>query len=271
MTHEDASQNKLNPISSEKVTKDLPYFIRYGQGGAIGVIPDGGLIPIGGSMLGEDMTEILLRADISAFDKMFDEVLAGTEAYEPSKMKEWMCKAGIITDTSDFPIDTFRHLYVFTGTLAKMYPVNLDQQSTRESEYKHGKKTLDLSYIMDHQLAACAEYAALAQAYLQKVCIASTWFSGDLLLSRDREFAAKHTFIILHLNQGDFIYDPARPVHSTSGAAFPRLVRMSGSFPEQMRLGNGRRFVAGYDLLLKQETFYGLSRGGNIMPERDIV
>lgn len=252
------------PLETNKT--DFDHFTSLGQGGYIHRIPDGALVPVGGSILGTDFTEMVSKADLSTFEPMYEEVSRRVSGHATEKVVEWLR-----TQQIDFPPEIFKRLYYFTKTLAELYPVHKEALRKRSDRYKK-ERQVKLSDIMNDQMAACAEYATLAQGYLQKVDVPSFWFSGDILMNKEHEFAVKHTFLILQLESGDFIYDPARPVHPPESGCFPRIYKLDVDFLEEMKKSPYKRFVTAHDLLIHTDAFYGISSdGSSIDAERDII
>jgi len=260
-----------SPDSEHRIYKpNFDHYTPVGQGGFIDFIPDGALVPVGGSGSSGDMTEITLKADLGAFTEFITQIRTDATEYDLTQFEKLIKIIGLVDEITSFPPVVYAHLLSFTRKMAECYPVNRELLGKRDDQYKEGASEFVLSQVVTDGFAACVEYATLAQGYLQEVNIPSTWFSGDFLQSRDREFSQKHTFIVLGIGGNTIVYDPARPIISTNGVYYPRLLRLQGDFLEAMKTSSGKRFVAAQDIYAKLEVLYGISNGKNIIPERDI-
>ena len=145
---------------------------------------------------------------------------------------------------------------------------NSEQQAKRAQLYSE-QRTPALSEIFNKESAACAEIAALAQAYLQRVGISSSYFSGDVLWNIEWEFSEEHSFIIVRAGEKAYIYDPSNPLNSKEGK-YPSLHRTEVNFDKEVRKGK-KQFITAKNILNGNKAWYGVNDRSNISPEKDIT
>ena len=124
--------------------------------------------------------------------------------------------------------------------------------------------------MFDKHLFQCAEYATIAQLYLQSVGVDSEYVGGEYIGNKNWEFGDQHSFVIIHENDIDYVFDPA----NNNAYAKPNIsiVEMT---PEQKikiqaKLLAGKRKVAFFetrDIITNRKTFYGYGDGCNILED----
>lgn len=225
---------------------------------------EGDHIPVGGKSIFSTEANIKVKGDFERFNQFLTETHELADTYDLPKLKDWLRSLGIEIDEK-----LFAALFAFTKKFEEKYPDNSERAETRQKLYREENKEIKLSDIFDANSAECAEIAALAQGYLQREGVDSTYFSGDVLWNRDHEFSEEHSFIVIRQGDKVYIYDPANPVITTEGK-FPSIYIIEAKFDEEMAKGQ-KRFVTVKNLLSNKEAFYGTSDGTNVWAERDIV
>lgn len=163
----------------------------------------------------------------------------------------------------------FTNLVVFTKVIAEKFPNLGCYDSSRQSFYAKNP-TANLSELFDKHLFQCAEFATIAQLYLQTLGVDSEYVGGEYLNAANEEFGDQHSFVIIHENDNDFVFDPA---NNNSGAT-PNIsiVEMT---PEQKvkiqaKLLAGKRKAAFFetrDIITNRKTFYGYGDGCNVLED----
>lgn len=254
-------QTPTPEVEAEKVEKIKQLF---GHCFEISQFDEGDRIPVGGESIFSNEANIKITGDFENFKQFLAETHELASKYDLPKLKEWLSSQGIEIDEK-----LFATLFAFTKKFEEKYPDNPERAEARRKIYNEKGKDIKLSDLFNANIAACGEIAALAQGYLQQEGVPSTYFSGDVLWNRDKEFSEEHSFIIIRQSDKIYIYDPTNPVNTTSGK-FPSIYTTEANFDEEMAKGQ-KRFVAAKNLLSKKEAFYGTNNGTNIYPEKHIV
>lgn len=236
----------------------------YGHSFEISRFEEGDSIPVGGESKFSTEANIKINGDFEKFEKFFGEIEEVAGKYDLNKLKEWLASHGLEVDEK-----MFANLLAFTKKFEIQYPTNPQAGETRRKLYAEKGEGLKLSDIFEANSPECAEIAALAQGYLQREDIPSSYFSGDVLWDRDQEFSEEHSFIVIRLGDKIYLYDPMNPTDTTQGK-FPSLYTTKANFDEEMAEGE-KRFVAAKNILSKKDAFYGVNDGTNIYPERHIT
>ena len=163
----------------------------------------------------------------------------------------------------------FTHLFVFAKVIAETFPNLGCRDNSRQSFYANNP-TAKLSELFDKHLFQCAEYATIAQLYLQSVGIDSEYVGGEYIGNKNWEFGEQHQFVIIHENDIDYVFDPA----NNNAGAKPNISIVELS-PEQKvkiqaRLLTNKRKCAFFetrDILTNRKTFYGYGDGANILED----
>lgn len=163
----------------------------------------------------------------------------------------------------------FTHLFVFAKVIAETFPNLGCMDNSRQSFYAKNP-IAKLSELFDKHLFQCAEFAAIAQLYLQSVGVDSEYVGGEYLGNKNWEFGEQHSFVIIHENDIDYVFDPA----NNNAGAKPNIsiVEMT---PEQMvkiqaKLLAGKRKAAFFetrDIMTNRKTFYGYGDGANVLED----
>lgn len=236
----------------------------FGQCFEISKFEEGDRIPVGGKSIFSTEANIQVAVDFKNFEQFLTETRELTGTYDLPKLKEWLILQGI--EINEKLLAT---LFAFTKKFEEKYPDNPEKAEVRRKLYSEKGKEIKLSDILNANAAECAEIAALAQGYLQREGVSSTYFSGDVLWNRDDEFSIKHSFIIIRQGEKFYIYDPTNPTITTSGK-FPSIYTTEADFDEEMAKGQ-KRFVTAENLLSKKEAFYGTNDGTNVWAEKHVV
>lgn len=227
-------------------------------------LEEGDQIPVGGESIFSGETSIKVIGDFESFKEFFKQIDEIAGKYDLPKLKEWLVSQGIEIDEN-----LFAKLLAFTKKFEKQYPHNTEREQSRKKLYKEQAGKLKLSDIFQENSAECAEIAALAQNYLQLTNTPSTYFSGDVLWNRNKEFSEEHSFIVIRQGDKSYLYDPTNPLDTTQGT-FPSIYTTEENFDAEVRK-NQKRFVTAKNILSKKEAFYGVNDGTNVDAERHIV
>lgn len=248
----------VEEIETEKI-KQL-----FGHCFEISKFDEGDCIPVGGESIFSNNADVKVIGDFENLKEFLTEVHELSNKYDLTKLKEWLDSQGIEIDEK-----LFAKLFAFTKKYEEKYPDNPEREEARRRIYSEKGKEIKLSDIFGANAAECAEIAALAQEYLQREGIPSTYFSGNVLWNKDEEFSEQHSFIIIRQGDKTYIYDPMNPTVTTQGK-FPSIYTTEVIFDEEMAKKQ-KRFVTAKNLLSKKEAFYGTDDGTNIYTEQHIV
>jgi hypothetical protein len=230
-------------------------------------LEEGKPIPIGaGDVFGKEIN-LSVEGDFSSFEAFFEEVESVAADLSSPEKRE---KLSGLLQGSGIRIDpeTFSLFIAFDRVYDKHHPYDPDANQRRKDLYLD-RTNLKLSDIVENDLAACSEIAALAKYFLQGKGIDSYVISGDILQNKEFEHSSKHTYLVVSINNKDYIYDPANPLYFPKGV-LPSLYEPSVDFRNELRKGI-KRFVTCSNLITNKEVWYGVNNVTNIIPERDIV
>ena len=163
----------------------------------------------------------------------------------------------------------FTHLFVFAKVIAETFP-NLGCKDNKRQSFYAKNTTAKLSELFDKHLFQCAEYATIVQLYLQSVGVDSEYVGGEYIGNKNWEFGEQHSFIIIHENNIDYVFDPA----NNNAGAKPNISIIELS-PEQKvkiqaRLLTNKRKCAFFetrDIITNRKTFYGYGDGANVLED----
>lgn len=164
----------------------------------------------------------------------------------------------------------FAHLSMFARVIAETFPDLSCKDNKRKSFYAKNP-TAKLSELFDKHLFQCAEYATIAQLYLQSVGVDSEYVGGEYLNIETAElFGDQHSFVMIHENDIDYVFDPA----NNNAGAKPNISVIELS-PEQKvklqaRLLTNKRKVVFFetrDIITNRKYFYGYGDGANILED----
>ena len=228
------------------------------------------LIPVGGEHIFSSEADIKIIGDFDSMDKFFQEIHKFSSSVDRKRVKDYLEKQNL-----DIDEELFIPLYTITKALEKKLPPPQTEEERQERERKreelykkYKNKEIKLSRIVNEKIAECAEISALAQYALQKENISSSYFSGDLLRSKEQEFSEKHTFIVIRHKGRIYIYDPANPINTTGGL-FPNINIVEVNFDEEMRKGQ-KRFVTAKNILKERgvkDVYYGVNNMTQVSAE----
>jgi hypothetical protein len=258
MSFETPSSDTEQPSEKEKL-KEF-----FGHCFEISEIEAGSLVPVGGTSIFSHEVNIKVEADLDNFSDFYAKIKGIAEKYDLSKLREWLDAQGVEVDEK-----LFAELFAFTKTFEKEYPENENKQESRTKLYGSDDRQAKLSEVVESGSAECAEIAAVSQGYLQQREIPSSYFSGDVLWSKDEEFSDEHSFLVIRQENKTFIYDPTNPTNTNHGS-FPSLYAVGVDFDEEMSQGT-KKFVEAENILNKEKAYYGVNDGTNVIPEKHIV
>jgi len=236
----------------------------FGHCFEISKINEGDRIPVGGDSIFSDDVNIEIIGDFANIKNFFTETRELAGKYNLSKLRE-------LLDLQKIEVNEklFAHLFAFTKKFEEKYPDNPEKDSVRRNLYRERSGDIKLSDIFQANIAKCAEIAALAQAYLQREGVSSSYFSGDVLWNRDDEYSEQHSFIIIRHEGKNYIYDPANPTDTASGR-FPSIYTTEANFDDEMEKKQ-KKFITAKNVLSKKEAFYGTNNGTNVWADKHII
>ena len=258
---------ETQPFNQEKIQNPEKIKKLFGHCFEISKFDEGDKIPVGGNDIFSDDggTEIEVTGDFKNFEDFFQEVHNLSKKYDLPKLKEYLTSYKVEIDE-----ELFATLYAFTKVYEQKYPNNQQRAELRKELYrKRNEKEVKLSDVFDANIAECAEIAILAQKFLQKENISSSYFNGDILKNKNEEFSEEHSFVIIRQEDKTYIYDPANPTDTTQGY-FPSIYTTEADFDEEMSRGE-KRFITSKNILSKKEVLYGVNNGRNVEAEKHII
>lgn len=233
----------------------------FGQSFEVKKLEYGKPIPVGGSNMFTDKLDRSVVGDFDHFSPLFQEIHSAIETYDSDNLRRWLEARQLSIDTKLVAM-----LTAFTKKLGDKYPITPDNATVRRNMYAKADedRQVKLSEVFKSQSAECAEIAALAQYFLQSEGINSSFFSGEVLWNKDYEFGEKHSFIVIRDKGKQYLFDPANPTKAQDGI-YPSIYTVKTDFDAEVRKGQ-RRFVAGINILTKQEAYFGVGNGTNVSP-----
>ena len=252
-------QKNREKTASDKKTKKL-----FGHGFEITKIEEGDYIPVGGKSRFSDETDIKIEGDFSSFENFYQKIDDLIEKYKSSNLSEWLLSNKVELDEK-----LIIPMIAFTKAYDKIYPENPLKEAERANLYNTKREKIKLSDVFSANSAECAEIAVLAQGFLQREGISSSYFGGDVLWDKEQEFSEEHSFVVIRQGDKVYIYDPANPTNTISGI-FPSLYAIETDFDEEMARGQ-KRFVTAKNIFSKKEAYYGVNNGISINPKKDII
>lgn len=236
----------------------------FGKSCEIPKIGNNDAIPIGGNIFNNELTTSVV-ADFDRFEGLFGEMQKRAAGYNIEGLRRWLQTSGI-----DVNEKLFASLFAFTQAMEAQYPRKPSEQATpREEAYARASNgKVKLSEVFENSNAACAEIAAIAQYYLQRQGVQSSFFNGEVLWEKDHEFAEPHSFILIRDGKRRYIFDPANPTDTTQGK-FPSIYIPKANFDEEVRK-NEKKYVTATNLISKRDAYYGVGNGTDVS-ERNIV
>ncbi len=157
----------------------------------------------------------------------------------------------------------FAELLSFTKTIAARFP-KLGCYDNSRADFYSKNPTANLSDLFEKHLFQCAEFSAIAQLYLQNLGVDSEYVGGEFVGNKTWEFGHQHSFVIIHENGIDYVFDPAN--NNAGNMPNISIIEMT---PEQKveiqaRLFTNKRKVAFFetrDIMTNQKAFYGYGDG----------
>lgn len=253
-------QPKDIPLPRQDV---IPYEKFFGQCFEARKLGNNQVIPVGGSSQFSDEVDIGFVGDFDHFKDLFEEMHQAIPLYNTEQLRNW-----IETQQIDIDPNLIATLEAFTRKLQDKHPPKPENASKRNELYAKFANPPKMSEVFETQAQECGEIAALAQGYLEREGLESSYFSGDVLWNRDHEFSEKHSFIVLNDRGKQIIFDPTNPTN-TSGGYLPSIYTMNADFTSEVSKGQ-KRFVTATNILTKRNAYFGVNNGTNVS-ERNIV
>lgn len=160
----------------------------------------------------------------------------------------------------------FTNLFVFTRVIAETFPGLACYDDSRQSFYAENQ-TANLSELFERHLFQCAEFAVVAQMYLQSIGVDSEYVGGEFLGNQNWEFGDQHSFVIIHENDKDFVFDPANNNSGNTPNISVVELTPKQKVKIQAKLLSGKRKVAFFetrDIITNRKAFYGYGDGANV-------
>ncbi len=230
---------------------------------------DNARIPVGGSMLSNEMSKFVV-GDCNNFTNFYSEVDDQLAKYNLGQLDEWLIKQNIPIE-----VNSFSTLNAFTTIFGKNYP----REAIAAAEGRLGtyqrEENPKLSDLFANNTIACAEIASLAQFYLQKKGVNSKYISGAVLWGGEKswEFSEKHSFILIDQGDKHYIYDPTNPINAgdpATGSKFllPRIYTVSTDFEKEIR-ANKQKFIQAISIYGSKGTvdYFGVNDERNVGKE----
>lgn len=251
--------------SNETIEQKVNIVQLFGHCFEMTELKDGEAIPVGGTSTFSSEVNIKVIGDFEAFKDFFEEAQDTFTKIKLPELKEWLTSLGLEIDEK-----LFAELFAFTKKYEKQFGTeNPNRSEQRIKLYKEKGEEIKLSDVFNANSAECGEVAALAQSYLQKNEVTSSYFSGEVLWNKEEEFPEAHSFIVIRGDDRVYLYDPVNPTETTSGK-FPSIYTIEANFDEEVR-GGQRRFVTAKNILNKKIAYFGVSNGTNVIPEKQII
>lgn len=226
----------------------------------------GDVIPVGGNSLTNEQTKFL------KVDKIPDEL---QEAFDSINkiVSNNIENPQLLAFLKQYKISMstllFAKLLGFTTIIAKRFPNIACRDGSREAFYSDNP-TANLSDLFEKHLFKCAEFAAIAQLYLQSMGVDSEYVGGEYVGDKNWEFGDQHSFVIIHENDIDYVFDPA----NNNANAMPNIsvveLTQEQKVMIQSKLLTGKRKVAFFetrDIITNRKSFYGYGDGANILED----
>jgi len=241
----------------------------FGRSLKISKIEDGDAIPVGGNRLSNEV-DTMMECDFGELDEFYKKVEEGveqlTDEVRLDKLKQWL-----EANNTNINPELFAKLAAFNQVYEREIKQEKDEneEQRRDLYLSDDKKEANLSEILQKSSPKCAEIAALAQHFLQKENIPSTYINGDILRDEAIEFSTDHSYLIIEDDGKKYIYDPSNPLSSDSGP-MPSVFSTEANFKEKITKGE-KCLVRAENILTDKEVYYGVNDGTNIIPERDLI
>ena len=223
-------------LSGERKDKQEKIDKLFGRSLKISSIEDGDAIPVGGSMFSNEVDTMMVCdfGKLAEFYEKVDGVVEQlTDKTRQEKLKLWLEK----NDTNIDP-ELFTQLTAFNQVYKHEFVKEKGEveKQRRDLYLADNEKEATLSEILQKSSPKCAEIAALAQHFLQKEDIPSTYINGDVLRDEEIEFSSDHSYLIIEDDGKQYIYDPSNPLPSESGP-MPNVLRTEVDFKEEITKG----------------------------------
>ena len=240
-------------------------------GGCYGIekIEPNKCIPVGGNLFTEKMGKYLY-IDYDNLKNLFniDKLCETTSEYLPKKESwgKWLKEEGIDVDPEIYMI-----AFLFTKAYDKKfgYKRDINEVRNKREELFKNNDIVPISEILEKGIAECAEIAALAQLYFQKVKeeigieFESTYISGEVLWDKDREFGEPHSFIHIKYNGREYIFDPANPIESERDGTYHPRIQTVEDFKKKISQDK-KIFVKTVSIYNNNEIYYGVGNRTNV-------
>lgn len=230
---------------------------------------EGDTIPIGGSTFVEstDELDIGVIADFENFSDFFNKMDVEYENADIKGIQDFLDRKGIKLSAEIFALTN-----IFSRMLDMTYPGASSRGQVRDLLYQQHKGGIKLSDAFKNGCAACAEISALAQEYLRRKNIPTSYFHGFVAFEQNGaipEFPEAHTFVPIRHKGKVYIYDPANnSIYKNN--KFQSLYSTESDFDLEMSR-NEKKLVTSTNLITDEKVYFGTSDGNNILPEHHIV
>ena len=268
VVHQDSAADMADHNDTVTEAKTGP-LVRPINGGLFAErLEDGTKLTVGGNILDQNV-ETKLELDFSNFDARIGNFSkeALEKGYDKNKEDVQKILSALHSDMDPY---TFFVLAVVQNKVDQLMVVH-HQHETKDKDrvqVYHEKGTPKLSDLVGK--SQCAERAALAQYFLQKAGISSTYVGGIMMTDKEREDADdtaphKHSYIILdNPNKKDIslVFDVTNPLayKQREGEYYPRILEMDAKMSHELFAGEQAVMVAGTDTLTHRRSWYGAGK-----------
>jgi hypothetical protein len=257
-------------VSEQVITEKSKPEIKqhFGQSFEIHKIKDGDLVPVGGNNMFSKELDMNVLADFSSFEDFFNDIHKKISEANLNNLRQKLDSERMDIDERLFSI-----IYAFSQQLGKKYLYDPDlnrpgHEEIRKNIYKDKEGKNKLSRIFDANVEECTDIALLAQGFLQREGVSSSYFGGEVLWNKNENYGGEpHSFIVIQANEKQYIYDPSNPMINRR---FPSVYSIEKNFSEEINK-NQKIFVTAENIRDKSEAYFGTGNQTAVLPEKHIV
>lgn len=239
----------------------------FGHSVEIEHINEGEAVPVGGSSMFSTKMDYEVIADYGEFDHFFNDCHQAVVEGNLEHLKEKLNANNMDIDEKLFAV-----MYSFSQQLGRKYLSNSEfdlsrNESSRKRMFQENDKKVNLSSIFEANVEECAEIAILAQGFLQREGIESSYVGGEVLWGKNNEYGEPHSYLVINHGDSVYIYDPANPMENKR---FPAVYKTREDFNELINQGS-KIFVTSENIKDKSTAYYGVGNMTLIDFEKHVV
>ena len=159
----------------------------------------------------------------------------------------------------------FVQLYSFTKGIKELFP-NIVCKDYSCLDFYIENPTANFSEVFENHLFRSAEFAIMAQLYLQSIGADSEYVAGQYLRHAKDNVGYLISFILIHENDKDFVFDPLNNDGTMPNISVVELTPKQ-KVSIEAKLLTGERKVAFFEtrnIITDQKAFYGYGDGRNV-------